>query len=144
MHKETQKSNIRYANINVSKFSQFELKKEFNKDSKPSINFKTNFKFKVLLEKNLLICITSVNVSIIETGELYSELVVENEFEVKPLSKILKRDEDKYFNIPVEILRTILSFSTSTLRGILFEKSKGTIIQNEIYPLFDPSTILKD
>ena len=144
MHKLTQKLNIRYANINVSKYSQFDLKKEFNKDSKPLINFNTNFNFQVKQEKNLLICIISLNLSIIETGESYCDLVIENEFEIKQLSKILIKNKAKEFNVPVEILRTLVSMSSSTMRGILYEKSKGTMIQNEIYPIFDPSKIIKD
>ncbi|RCW89788.1 hypothetical protein [Winogradskyella arenosi] len=145
MDKENKKLDIdiRYANINVSKFSQFDLKDEFDKESKPLVNFNSNFQFKVFPDKEMITCIVSVNVSIIETGESFCELNVENEFEIKPLAKIVKIEAEDKHNVPTEILRTIVSLSVSTVRGILYEKSKGSIIQGEVYPLINPMSLFE-
>ncbi|QRM89769.1 hypothetical protein FG167_11200 [Lacinutrix sp. WUR7] len=145
MDKENKKLDIdiRYANINVSKFSQFDLKDEFDKEAKPLVNFNSNFQFKVFPDKEMITCIVSVNVSIIETGESFCELNVENEFEIKPLAKIVKIEAEDKHNVPTEILRTIVSLSVSTVRGILYEKSKGSIIQGEVYPLINPMSLFE-
>ena len=143
MDKEIKKLDIRYANINVSKFSQFDLENEFDKEAKPLVNFNSNFQFKVFPDKEIITCIVSVNVSIIKTGESFCDLNVENDFEVKPLAKIVKTEEEGKFDVPTEILRTIVSLSISTVRGILYEKTKGSIIQGEIYPLINPSSLFE-
>lgn len=141
MDKDTKTLNIRYASINVSKFSQFDLKEEFNKEAKPLVNFNSNFQFKILPDRELITCIVSVNVSIIETDESFCELNVENNFEIKPLAKIIKTEKDGKFDVPTEMLKNIVSLSTSTVRGILYEKSKGSIIQGDVYPLIKSSTL---
>ena len=50
---------------------------------------------------------------------------------------VIKKGEGNNLDIPNGILINIASISASTIRGILFEKLKGTIVQNEIYPLID-------
>lgn len=141
MDKEIKTLNIRYANIEVSKFSQFDLKAEFDKEAKPLVNFNSNFQFKVLPDEERMNCIVSVIVSIIETGEPLCELNVKNAFDVKSLAKIVKTKKNGEFDVPTDILSTIVSLSISTVRGILHEKLKGTIIQGEVYPLINPSAI---
>lgn len=142
---ESKKINFRFAKINTSKFSQFDLEKEFDKTEEPLTNFNSSFQFKVEPTTETVSCKVSVKVSIIETKELFCELIVENDFIVKPLNEIIRGKHDEIegdsYGLPTEVLRTIVSLSISTVRGILYEKLKGTIIQDEIYPIINPSTL---
>ncbi len=136
--------NLRFAEINVSKYSQFDLEKEFNKDEKPFIEFQSNFQFKVLEKEEKLVCIVSVELIIIETKEVFAELKVENIFNIMPFDDVVKSESDDSYNIPNPVLHNLFSLSISTFRGILSEKLKGTIAQNEVYPLINAAAILKN
>lgn len=133
--------NMRYSNIKVSKFSQYDLKESYNKERQPFVNFLSNFKFDVTPENNKISCLVSVSISIVETSELLCELEVQNDFEIKELNDIKRNDIKGKIDLPIELMRTLISLSISTVRGVLSEKMKGTIIQGEIYPLIDPATL---
>lgn len=133
--------NMRYSNIKVSKFSQYDLKESYNKERQPFANFLSNFKFDVTPENNKISCLVSISISLVETSELFCELEVQNDFEIKELNDIKRNDIKGKIDLPIELMRTLISLSISTVRGILSEKMKGTIIQGEIYPLIDPATL---
>ncbi|TXE16498.1 hypothetical protein ES731_13890 [Psychroflexus gondwanensis] len=141
--KEGRKLDMRFSSIKVNKFSQFDLSKEFDLSNKPFVNFISNFGFKITPGENKISCFINVEMKIIETNEAFAELKVENIFEIKPMSLISKPNNKGGYDIPNDILRTIVTISISTVRGILSEKLKGTVIQNEIYPLINPSSIFE-
>jgi len=143
-NKDNIKLNMRFTDINVIKYSQYDLIESFDKNNKTLVNFQSNFQFKVIPETESMACSVIVEIRIIETDELFSELKVQNIFEVKPLSKILNTKKENSYDIPNGLLNTIISLSISTVRGILSEKLKGTFIQNEVYPLIDPSKLIKN
>jgi hypothetical protein len=144
MDKKNITFNLRFAEINISKYSQFDLEKEFNKDEKPLIEFQSDFLFKVLKEEDKIICVVSVKLIIIETKEYFAELKVENIFSIKPFDEIIKIESDDTFDIPNPVLHNLVSLSISTVRGILSEKLKGTIAQNEVYPLINAASLFED
>lgn len=137
MEKEIKKTlDLRFAKINVIKFSQFDLKNNYNKDAFPLIEFNTRFEFKVLEAEKILSCVVTVLMTILETKEDFAELKMETQFEVNPFEAIIKVD-DKNFQIPNALMHNVASVTISTLRGVLHEKLKGTVAQNEIYPLIN-------
>lgn len=136
--------NLRFAEIKVSKYSQYDLKKEFKEDVNPLTEFHSNFQFKILEKEERLSCLVTVLIKIIETKEDFAELQVENTFEVRPFKDVVKLKETGVYDIPDDILHNLVSLSISTVRGILFEKLKGTIVQNEVYPLINPTSFFEN
>ena len=136
--------NLRYAEINVSKYSQFDLEKKFSKDEKPLIEFQSNFQFRVEKEEDKLVCIVTVKLIVLETKEDFAELKVENSFNIKPFDEVVKIEGNDTYDIPNPVLHNIVSLSISTVRGILSEKLKGTIAQNEVYPLINAASLFQD
>jgi len=137
--------NMRFTDIKVSKYSQYDLQIDFDNEKKPLVQFQSKFQFQVYEDKEKISCLIDVKILILETEEVFAELKVENIFEIKPFNEIIKPNSDKDgFNIPNAILINLVTISISTVRGILFEKLKGTIVQNEIYPLIDPLNVIKN
>ncbi len=135
--------NMRFAGIKVSKYSQYDLEQDFVKEHTPLVEFQTNIAFNVFEKEEKLGCLVTVKIIIIETKEIFAELKVENIFELKPFENIINSKTEGKYKIPDTILQSIASLSISTVRGILSEKLKGTIVQNEVYPLIDPSLFFK-
>ena len=129
--------NMRFRDIKIIKFSQFDLENSITSSKIPLVEFQTNFNFRAIENEDLLACLISVKLVLLETREDFAELKVENFFEIKPFNDVIKKGEGNNLDIPNGILINIASISASTIRGILFEKLKGTIVQNEIYPLID-------
>lgn len=144
MDKKNITLNMRFTDIKVSKYLQYDLQIDFDNEKKPLVQFQSNFNFQVLEDTEKISCLIDVKILILETEEVFAELKVENIFEIKPFTDIIKPNSNKNgFNIPDAILINLVSISISTVRGILSEKLKGTIVQNEIFPLIDPLSIFK-
>lgn len=131
--------NLRILDIKVVRFSQFELLENFDETKFPLVEYQTNFDFKVIEEEEKIISIITVKIKIIETGEYFAELIVETSFFVSPIGVIVTKANDNNFDVKGIVLYNIASVSLSTIRGILFERLKGSIIQKELYPLADLS-----
>lgn len=137
--------NIRILDIKVLKFSQFELLQEFDESKFPLVEFQTNFNFKVIENESKINSIITVKIKMIETNEYFAELIVESSFLVTPIDSLITKKEDGNYDVKGVVLFNIASVSVSTIRGILFERLKGSIIQKEIYPLANLAEIfLKD
>ena len=136
--------NLRFAEIKVSKYSQYDLENDFKKDEKPFVEFQSSFNFKILEKEERLSCLVTVVIIIIETKEEFAELKVENIFELKPFKDVIKSKSENSYDIPDAVLHNLVSLSISTVRGILSEKLKGTIVQNEVYPLIDPTLLFNN
>ncbi len=127
--------NIRILDIKVLKFSQFELLQEFDESKFPLVEFQTSFNFKVIENESKINSIITVKIKMIETNEYFAELIVESSFSVTPIEKLITKKEDETYDVKGIVLYNIASVSVSTIRGILFERLKGSMIQKEIYPL---------
>lgn len=137
--------NIRILDIKVLKFSQFELLQEFDESKFPLVEFQTSFNFKVIENESKINSIITVKIKMIETNEYFAELIVESSFSVTPIEKLITKKEDETYDVKGIVLYNIASVSVSTIRGILFERLKGSMIQKEIYPLTNLAEIfLKD
>ena len=131
--------NLRILDIKVVRFSQFELFEKFNSELFPLVEYKTQFYFKVTEEEEKITSVVTVKIKFIETNEYFAELIVETSFFVSPINAIVTKNENGKYDVKGIVLYNIASVSISTIRGILFEKLKGSVIQNEIYPLADLS-----
>ena len=65
----------------------------------------------------------------------FAELIVESSFAVTPLEKLITKIEENKYDVKGIVLYNIASVSISTIRGVLFERLKGSLIHKEIYPL---------
>lgn len=133
--------NLRILDIKVVRFSQFELLENFDETKFPVVEYQTNFDFKVVEEEEKIISIITVKIKIIETNEYFAELIVETSFFVSPINTIVTKTENQKYDVKGIVLYNIASVSLSTIRGILFERLKGSIIQKELYPLADLSGV---
>ena len=142
MKKEKQTHlNMRILGIKTIKFSQYDLIKDYDTSADPLAEFETNFNFKIDLKEEMINCLVDVKIKIIETNEYFAELVNEFTFKVKPLANFVKVLPDDKNVINVDLLHNLSNVSISTTRGILFEKLKGTSLQNDIYPLVNLSRL---
>ena len=64
-------------------------------------------------------------------------------FVVKDIkSHIEIRDPKADFDMDETLETSLVSISISTIRGILFEKTRGTVFHNHLLPLMDPKKLL--
>jgi len=134
---------LRIDDIKVVRFSQSELTKSFELDKFPLVEYQTNFDIRVNETDEKIVSIVSVTITVIETAEIFAELIVETSFDVNPIKEVTTLKNDGKYDVNGLVLYNIASVSLSTIRGILYEKLKGSIIQNEIYPLADLSKVFK-
>ena len=133
--------NLKFKDIKVTKFSQFELLEQIDESRFPLVEFQTQFDFKVIDNEEVIISVVTVKIKVLETNEYFAELIVETSFIVTPLNTIATKTENGAYDVKKIVLYNIASVSLSTIRGILFERLKGSIIQKEIYPLIDLSKV---
>lgn len=137
--KEEINFNLRILAIKVVRFSQFELLESFDNSKLPLVEFQTSFDFKVIEEEDKINSIITVKIKVIETNEYFAELIVETSFFVSPIKSVVTKAENGNYDVKGVVLYNIGTVSLSTIRGILFEKLKGSDIQKEIFPLADLS-----
>lgn len=70
------------------------------------------------------------------------ELITRISYEVKELEQF-KDPDNKEIIIPDVLVHTLFSISLSTTRGILSEKTRGTILENVYLPILDPKKFVK-
>lgn len=134
---------LRFAEIKLLNYSQFDLEKEFDKDAKALIEFKSNIGFRVLAKEEQIVCTIDVILLINETKEEFSKIKVENYFNVTPFKEVIKEKSPNNYDIPTPLIHNLVSISVSTVRGIISEKLKGTIAQKEVYPLINLQDLFK-
>lgn len=136
------KLGLRYSSINVLKFSQYDVG-DFDAKNDDIIEYQTDFAA-IVLEKTEEIGIqTTIKLKIIEIDEIFCELKVESRFQVVPFNDIIVKN-DKGYDIPDGLLVNFTAIILGTIRGILYEKLKGTILQNEVLPLIDINDLMKN
>lgn len=133
--------NLKILDIKVVRYSQFELLENFDKSKFPLVEFQTSFDFKVIEEEDKINSIITIKIKVIETNEYFAELIVETSFFVSPIKSIVTKAQNGNYDVKGVVLYNIASVSLSTIRGILYERLKGSDVQKEIYPLADLSKI---
>jgi hypothetical protein len=106
--------------------------------------FELGFKSNIIQSKSLIAIFTNVKVySDKEAKILLGEIKTFNLFRIKNLSKFLIKEENK-FKIPEFLLASLLGISISNTRGILVAKASGTILENAIIPVLNPTAIIRN
>ncbi len=137
--------NLRLDNISVDNYSFKNPTKKFNIVKKGFVGFSFSFKFGVNFNsRNLEIKILLLG-TIKETEEEILTSQVTFTYNIKELVDIVKIDDNSHeMSIPDEFLEVLISLSVSTFRGIIYEKNMGTLIQNEIIPIVDTKSMIKN
>ena len=144
MEKKDLTFSLRFAEIKLNKYSQFDLEQEFDLNAKGLIEFQSNFNFRILEKEEKIVCTVDVKLVVLETKEEFAQIKVENFFNVNPFNEVVKKKSENNYDIPNPLLHNLVSLSISTVRGILSEKLKGTIAQKEVYPLINLDNLFKD
>lgn len=74
--------------------------------------------------------------------KLIAELIFKVVFDVQGMENIIEEDEERV-TLPEQLIVTLFSISYSTMRGVFFEKSRGTMAERLIIPIIDPKTIMQ-
>jgi hypothetical protein len=59
-------------------------------------------------------------------------------FEIENFEEIFIKTSVNAYNIPNDVMVTLISLSISTLRGIMFDQLRGTYLHNAFLPILDP------
>ena len=135
------KLQMRISSINVLKFCQYDVNNFLTENG--NLEFQSNFEFKILEESNEIGILSTIILNVVNLNTHFGELKVQINFNLHPFNDVIKKIDEKSFNIPDVLMSTLTNIATGTVRGILYEKFKGTIIQNEIFPLLDINNLLK-
>ena len=63
-------------------------------------------------------------------------------FMINNIESVVKHEKGST-QIDNNVLVILLNISISTLRGIIFEKTKGTVLQKEFLPIINPKMLLE-
>ncbi len=132
---------IRLVGMNVTGFSQNDLKMDYDNSVFPLLEYNTSFGFKVDEEKENVSCILTIKTMIKETKEVLANLSLDVNFEISPFKEVVIKKKETEYDINNFILYNMASITASSARGVLYEKLKGSIPQTEIYPLLDLSQL---
>jgi len=132
---------IGISTIRVLSFSQFEIE-GLDPIEDREIEFQTQYNFQ-LFEETSEIGVTSIVVLNLKRRNLkYAEMKTLVKFKIYPLSSVIRQDSSSSFALPDTLILSLTTIVTGTIRGILSERMKGTVLQNEIFPLVDLKSIL--
>lgn len=134
---------FKLSGIKIDQFSLKEPQKKFDQNKDSIVNYQINCTIPhKIINKNLLVLIKVIAI-IIETEEILLEIQTGFQFEIdsinnKPLSQI------KEIKLPEDLVTTFVSISISTIRGIIFERAKGTVLQNQLMPVVNPKNLIRE
>lgn len=138
--KEEIRFQMRLSKINVLKFAQYDVE-EFDINREDAIEFESGFSIKVVEESNEIVIEVTLKIKIVELEKYFGELKVATTFHIIPFETIIKTEKDGH-QIPDSLVLNLFNIVAGTVRGILFEKLRGTILQNEVLPLIDVNEML--
>lgn len=130
------KFGLKYSSINVVKFSQYDVE-DFSIDNENLIEYQNNFEVKVFEDSDEIGMMSTTVLKIIEIDQIFCELKLLSKFKIINFKDVVIKKEEGSFDIPESLLLNFSTIVLGTIRGILHEKLKGTILQNEVFPLID-------
>ena len=114
---------------------------------KCEITYNVSPLIKYKIQDDLALIKSELKGDIHETNEIILEAEVAFTSKVHDLNKLMTEvDKDKWDFIDQKnkgILTSLLSVSLSTLRGIVFERVKGTIMDGKFIPVVNPNIFFK-
>ena len=134
---------FKLSNIRTEHFFIRDPQKKFNSKKEVIVNYNINCTIPNQLLNNCVIVILRISANIIETEERICEIVTGFRYEIHSINNkpIVEFEE---LDISEEIITTFVSISISTIRGILLEKTKGTILHKQMLPIIDPGKLVRD
>lgn len=132
---------MRISSVNVLRFSQYDIE-DFDPNKFDAIEYQSDYGVKVLPDSSEIAVETTLKLKVQELDSYFGELKVLMKFQITPFDNIIKKVDDE-FQIPDLLIFNLFNILTGTLRGILYEKLRGTILQNEVLPLIDIKDLMK-
>jgi hypothetical protein len=132
---------MRISSINVLRYSQYDID-EFDPNKVDAIEYQSDFGLKTLSETSEIAVETTLKLKVQELDSYFGELKVIMKFHITPFDTVVKKVENG-FQIPDLLMFNLFNILTGTLRGILYEKLRGTILQNEVLPLINIKDLMK-
>jgi len=126
---------MRISAINVLRFSQYDIG-DFDKNKIDAIEYQSDFGINILEESSELAIETTIKLKVKELNDYFGELKMIMKFSITPFDAVIKKDGDG-FQIPDMLILNLFNIISGTIRGILYEKLRGTVLQNEIFPLIN-------
>lgn len=131
---------MQLSKINVLKFAQYDVE-EFDVTKEDAIEFESEFNIKVLEESSEIVIEMVLKLKVVELEKYFGELKISTTFHIIPFETVIKTEKDGH-QIPDSLVANLFNIVAGTARGILFEKLRGTILQNEVLPLIDVNEML--
>jgi|SRR5699024_628085 len=75
--------------------------------------------------------------------KLIAELAFKVVFDVQGLEQFVNDDDEDVIELPDQLVVTLFSISYSTMRGVFYEKGRGTMAERLVLPIIDPKIILQ-
>lgn len=136
--------------ILTTKFEYCLAKNKFNKDSQDLINYHVTPRISFDAEQETVIISMQVEAVIKETSEQMMFIETNFVFRIIDFKKhVVKKIENgkklmKFKDQKNEgLFKVLMSVSYSTMRGIVLEKSQGTILEKVYLPIVDPNLLFK-
>lgn len=115
--------------------------------SKATIDYNLDPSIKYSLENDLALIKIKISGFVNETKEKILDTEIAFTYHVKNFKSYMKevsKDKWDFINPSDRIFITnLLSIAVSTTRGMLIEKTKGTIIEGKMLPIVNPNTFFK-
>ena len=105
---------------------------------KINFNFDLNIEIKFNTEKEVVFVAPSVSVRINNEPKQIGFLKIALMFEINSFNDYYNKETNEFI-LPKNIQDVFNSVSISTLRGVMFNCFKGTILHNAILPVIDPT-----
>lgn len=133
---------MRISSINVLGFSQYDID-DFDPNKPDAIEYQSDFSVKALSETSEIAVETTLKLKVQELDNYFGDLKVLMKFHITPFDNVVKQVEDG-FQIPDLLIFNLFNILTGTLRGVLYEKLRGTILQNEVLPLINIKELIEE
>lgn len=143
---------IKYAlkEITTNRFSLKLPSKDIDPEKVIELEIKHNLSpiIKYKVDNDLIIIILKVSTFIQETDEVVMEAETAFVYHALNLKEYLEHDKEKnawkFLDVRNEaLLLTLIGISLSTMRGILHERVRGTILESAPIPILNPANFLK-
>jgi len=134
---------FRLAEVNTYYFQQNPPLKPFDQNNPSLIDYNLNFALPNKIEDNRVSIICKIEALIKETLERIGEIQTEFKFEIDSINDKPIKSSEK-IGIPQDIITTFVSITISTMRGIMIEKFRGTLLQHQLLPVINPTVITQN
>lgn len=113
---------------------------EINDFKTDKFHFNIKVSAKVNPERRFIVIITNVNVLGDQLTEVLGYVEISCIFFIENFEEVIEISGIEA-NIPQKIIDSLNSISISTLRGVMFEQFRGTILHHAYLPIINPKTL---